>query len=283
VTYSIVARDPQTGQLGVAVQTRAFGVGAWVTWARAGVGAVATQAFTDRGYGPLGLALLEAAKAPADALRALVAADDERDVRQVAFVDAEGRSAVHTGERCIPEAGHQVGDGFSAQGNMLRSSDVWPAMAEAYAGGEGSLAQRLLAALDAGEAAGGDFRGRQSAALLVVSGTRSGHAWDERVMDVRVDDHAEPLRELRRLARLQEAYGRLGRAETDEQVDEAAHEARDAGVAADELAWFRAALAWQRGDREEVVRRFEPLVTHEPRWRGALDLLLSRDPPTHPA
>jgi uncharacterized Ntn-hydrolase superfamily protein len=283
VTYSIVARDPDSGELGVAVQTRAFGVGKWVPWARSGLGAVATQAFTQREYGPLGLRLLDAGKTPEEALAALLAADDQRDVRQVAIVDSQGRVAAHTGARCIPEAGNVAGDGVSAQGNMLRSSDVWPAMAEAFAASSGTLAGRLLAALDAGEAAGGDFRGRQSAALLVVSGRVSGAPWNERISDVRVDDHTQPLAELRRLLGLEEAYRRLGRCETDDELEEATVGARAAGVSEDDLDWFRAALAWQRGEPDEVSRRFVPLVEREPRWVAARDLLVSRDPPRHPA
>ena len=155
MTYSIVARDAETGQLGVAVQTRSFGVGTAVPWAEPGVGAVATQSFTERSYGPLGLQLMRIGRTPDEALAGLVAADAHEDVRQVGMVDGEGRAAAHTGEHCIPEAGHLLGDGFSVQANMMRSRDVWPAMADAFRGASGSLPQCLLASLDAGEAAGG--------------------------------------------------------------------------------------------------------------------------------
>jgi uncharacterized Ntn-hydrolase superfamily protein len=268
VTYSIVGRDPGTGELGVGVQTKAFAVGRVVPWALRGVGAVATQSVSDPSYGPLGLELLEAGRTPEEALRGLLAADRLASVRQVAIVDAEGRVAVHTGADCIPDAGHVVGDGFSAQANMMASADVWPAAAEAFAGAAGTLARRLLAGLDAAESAGGDFRGMATAALLVVSGERSGPAWNGRVVDLRVDEHAEPLAELRRLLERDEAYGRLRVAEGEiaEQDEEAA---RVAGVDEAELAWFRVAAAARTGDAEAARRRFDELVALDRRWEGA--------------
>jgi uncharacterized Ntn-hydrolase superfamily protein len=179
VTYSIVARDPDTGELGVAVQSRAFGTGRAVMWAQSQVGAVATQAFAEKSYGPLGLELMAAGLSPEKALAELCEADELRESRQVAFLAPDGRTAAHTGSDCIPECGHLAGDGFSAQGNMLRSTEVWPAMAEAFSTVNGTLAERLLDALDAAEAAGGDFRGRQAGGLLVVPGESTGKPWDD--------------------------------------------------------------------------------------------------------
>jgi uncharacterized Ntn-hydrolase superfamily protein len=179
-TYSIVARDPQTGALGVAVQSHWFSVGSLVVWAEAGVGAVATQSFVDPSYGRNGLDLMRSGKSAGDALRALVAGDEGRDVRQVAFVDASGRVAAHTGAKCIEAAGHATGEAFSVQANMMRSATVWPAMEKAFREAKGDLASRLLAALEAAEAAGGDIRGRQSAAMLVVSGKSTGKPWSTR-------------------------------------------------------------------------------------------------------
>ena len=261
MTYSIVARDPETGELGVAVQTRAFAVGNAVPWASSQVGAVATQSFTERSYGPLALELLRIGRTPADALAGLVAADPQQAVRQVAVVDSQGRSAAHTGDLCIPEAGHRTGNGFSVQANMMRSAEVWPAMTEAYTAATGSLAQRLLAALDAAEAAGGDFRGRQAAAMLVVQGKTAGRPWDEHVIDVRVDDHDDPLGELRRLVELSEMYRRLAREPSTVDDDDA----RRAGVRDDELEWLAAAAAWRTGDLETARRQFDLLVAREPR------------------
>ncbi|MBD0328852.1 MAG: DUF1028 domain-containing protein [Thermoleophilia bacterium] len=268
VTYSLVARDAETGQLGVGVQTKAFAVGRTVPWALAGVGAVATQSVSERSYGPLGLALLDAGRAPDEALRGLLAADALAEVRQVAIVDAEGQVATHTGAGCIPEAGHVAGEGFSAQANMMRSAEVWPAMAEAFTAAEGTLARRLLAALDAAEAAGGDFRGRRTAALLVVGGERTGAPWDAEVVDLRVDDHPEPLEELRRLLDLEEAYRRLG-SHSGDLPDEELAAARSAGVGEADLAWFAVSAAARAGDLEEARRRLEHLVAVEPRWQGA--------------
>ncbi|HYN41457.1 MAG TPA: DUF1028 domain-containing protein [Thermoanaerobaculia bacterium] len=205
-TYSIVARDPATGQLGVAVQSHWFSVGALVPWAEAGVGAIATQSFVDASYGPLGLALLKAGRSAPDALKGLLAADAGREVRQVAMIDAVGRVAAHTGANCIAAAGHRVGKDYSVQSNMMRSDAVWPAMAKAFEAAKGDLAERMLAALDAAEAAGGDIRGKQSAALIVVSGTPTGRPWQDRVFDLRVEDSPAPLPELRRLVTLARAY-----------------------------------------------------------------------------
>jgi uncharacterized Ntn-hydrolase superfamily protein len=205
-TYSIVASDPDTGQLGVAVQSHYFSVGSVVTWAEAGVGAVATQAFGDPAYGKLGLDLMRAGKSAHDTLAGLLAADSMREVRQVAMVDANGQVAAHTGQVTIPEAGHIVGDGFSVQANMMLKNTVWPAMAEAYRGAKGELVDRLLATLDAAEAEGGDIRGRQSAAVLIVEAKSTGRPWIDTTFDLRVDDAAEPLAEIRRLVAVRRAY-----------------------------------------------------------------------------
>ncbi|MFN2203133.1 MAG: DUF1028 domain-containing protein [Caldilineaceae bacterium] len=202
MTYSIVARDEASGEIGVAVQTCNLAVGTWVPWAESGVGAVATQSHADRTYGTLGLALMRAAKSAQDALTALMAADSRVAFRQVAMVDSQGRVAVHTGSRCLPEAGHYLGQGFSTQANMMTNPTVWSAMAEAYLQATGDLAARLVTALDAAEAEGGDIRGRQSAALLVVGPQSATFP----VVDLRVDRHPEPLIELRRMLRLHRAY-----------------------------------------------------------------------------
>ena len=226
MTYSIVARDPETAQLGVAVQSRAFGTGAVCPWALPGVGAATTQSFTDVSYAPRGLELLAAGRSPQEALDELLAADDSRDFRQVAYVAADGASAAWTGDACIDACGHLSRANVSAQGNMLASADVWPAMVEAFETTAGPLAVRLLAALDAAEAAGGDFRGRQAGGMLVVSGDRDDPPW-RRLVDIRVDDHPEPVRELRRLYVLSDAYGRRRELSPDE--------ARAAGLRDDEV------------------------------------------------
>jgi uncharacterized Ntn-hydrolase superfamily protein len=208
-TYSIVARDPQTGELGVAVQSHWFSVGTGVPWAEAGVGAVATQSFIDPSYGKLGLDLMRAGRSAPDALKALLAGDEARDVRQVAMIDAQGRVMAHTGAKDIPDAGHTVGENYSVQANLMLNDKVWPAMARAFESTRGDLAERMMAALEAGQAAGGDIRGKQSAALIVVTGKPTGRPWADRVFDLRVDDSADPLKELRRLVTLQRAYNHM--------------------------------------------------------------------------
>ncbi len=206
-TYSIVARDPESGQLGVAVQSHYFAAGSIVTWAEAGVGAVATQSVADPAYGKLGLDLMRAGKSAPDTLAGLLASDDSlKSIRQVGMVDSQGRVAAHTGSTTIPEAGHIVGDGFSVQANMMLNNSVWPAMAEAYRGATGEFVDRLLAALDAAEAEGGDIRGKQSAAILIVEGQGTGRPWIDTIFDLRVDDAPEPLIEIRRLVSIRRAY-----------------------------------------------------------------------------
>ena len=208
-TFSIVARDPATGELGVAVQSHWFVVGPIVPWIEAGVGAVATQSFVDPSYGKLGLDLMRTGKSAPDALKALIAGDGASDVRQVAMIDAQGRVAAHTGAKDIQSAGHKVGVNYSVQANLMLNDTVWPAMSRAFEGAKGDLADRMLAALDAAQAAGGDIRGRQSAALIVVSGKPTGKPWVDRIFDLRVDDNPDPLKELRRLVVLQRAYNHM--------------------------------------------------------------------------
>ena len=215
-TYSIVAFDRETGELGVAVQSHWFSVGAIVPWAEAGIGAVATQSFVEPSYGPLGLDLMRMGRSAHDALRALVSTDADEAVRQVAMVDAQGRVAAHTGSRAIFAAGHLVGDGYSVQANLMERETVWGAMARAYEYSDGDLAERLLAALEAAQHEGGDIRGRQSAAIVVVAAESTGKPWIDRRFDLRVEDHPEPVKELRRLVLLQRAYLKLN--EGDEWV-----------------------------------------------------------------
>jgi uncharacterized Ntn-hydrolase superfamily protein len=209
-TYSIVARDPDTGELGVAVQSHWFSVGPVVPWAEAGVGAVATQSFVNIAHGPNGLQLMRSGLSADRALDALLAGDPGRDVRQLGLVDAQGHAVGYTGAKCIVAAGHHAGEGYSVQANLMDKDSVWPAMARAYEASAGQpLAERLLAALKAAEAEGGDIRGRQSAALLVVAGKSTGRPWADRLVDLRVEDDPDPLAELSRLLRLHRAYDRM--------------------------------------------------------------------------
>jgi uncharacterized Ntn-hydrolase superfamily protein len=197
----------------VAVQSHFFSVGSLVSWAEPGVGAVATQSIIESAYGPRGLELMRSGLSAPAALERLLADDSQQDVRQVAVIDRAGRVAVHTGGRCIAEAGHRVQDQVSAQANMMERRTVWNAMVEAFRRAPGRLGERLLAALDAAEAEGGDLRGRQSAALLVVAARASGRPGEDRLVDLRVDDHPEPVRELHRLLDLRRAYAHVDTAD----------------------------------------------------------------------
>ena len=264
MTYSIVGRDEASGEFGVAVQSRAFGVGT-CAWARPGVGAIATQAFTERGYGPRGLDLLAAGESPSDALAQLLEADEQRDFRQVAFLAADGRTAVHTGPACVPDCGHVAHDGLSAQGNMLASPAVWHAAADTFSAAEGTLAERLLAALDAAEEAGGDFRGRESAALLVVSGDPDEEPWQP-VFDLRVESDLQPLAELRRLHTIAATYRRRRDFDSDTSLEEEVELARAAGLPEDQVAVTAAMVAGAHFDLDEAVARLRPLAESDPRW-----------------
>ena len=269
MTYSIVGRDEASGELGVAVQSRAFGVGL-CAWARPGVGAIATQSFTERSYGPLGLDLLAGGKPPAEALAGLLEADERRDFRQVAFLAADGQTAAHTGAACIPDCGDTARPGVSAQGNMLGSAAVWPAAADTFEATTGPLAERLLAGLDAAEEAGGDFRGRESATLLVVSGDREEAPWQP-VFDLRVENHEEPLRELRRLYRLAETYRRRDDFDEHTSLAEEVEIARAAGLPDDQIAFTGALVAVSRDDLEAAAAQLKPVADADPRWREAFE------------
>ncbi|MCS6914203.1 MAG: DUF1028 domain-containing protein [Myxococcales bacterium] len=272
-TFSIVARDPQTGDLGVAVQSHWFAVGLNVPWAEAGVGAVATQSFTNPAYGLFGIDLMRSGKSAPETMRTLLGRDPDRELRQVAMVDSQGRVAAHTGTRCIQAAGHIQGPGYVVQANLMTDDKVWGAMARAYEAAQGDLAERMLLALEAGQAAGGDLRGRQSAALLVVSGKATGRPWIDRIFDLRVDDHPEPLKELRRLLTLQRAYRLMS--EGDEALERRDHEAAlRSYAAAEQLApdnlemvfWHAVALV-NMGRTADAVPLFRRTFAGAPGWR----------------
>jgi len=205
-TYSIVAMDEVTGELGVAVQSHWFSVGFLVPWAKAGVGAVATQSFVKVDYGPDGLKLMESGMKSTEALEKLLSQDDGKDVRQIGMIDYNGNVAAHTGKRCIEYAGHIIGDNYSVQANVMATSTVLKAMANAFENSKGDLADKMMDALEAAEAEGGDIRGKQSAAMLIVTGEPTGIAWKDTKLSLRIEDHSTPLIELKRLIRIHRAY-----------------------------------------------------------------------------
>jgi uncharacterized Ntn-hydrolase superfamily protein len=205
-TFSIVARDSVTGEMGVAVQSHWFNVGSVVSWGEAGIGVVATQSFVNPSFGIRGLELLKQGLSPKEAVNKLISEDEGRDVRQLAILDEKGRVAAYTGKDCIPEAGHIVGNNFSVQANLMLNNKVWPAMAKAFEQSEGPLAERMMSALEAAQKAGGDIRGKQSAAILVVKGISSGKVWEDRLIDLRVEDNPEPIKEIKRVLKVYRAY-----------------------------------------------------------------------------
>lgn len=205
-TFSIVARDSVTGEMGVAVQSHWFSVGSLVAWGEAGVGVVATQSFVNPSFGQRGIELLKTGKTAQQVVDELIASDEGRDVRQLAIVDSKGNSASYTGSKCIPEAGNIVGNGYSVQANMMLNNTVWGAMSKAFENSKGPLAERLVAALEAAQKEGGDIRGKQSACLLVVKGKATGNLWEDRLIDLRVEDNPEPISEIKRLLKVYRAY-----------------------------------------------------------------------------
>jgi uncharacterized Ntn-hydrolase superfamily protein len=271
-TYSIVARDPATGQLGVAVQSHWFSVGSVVSWAEAGVGAVATQSFVDPAYGPRGLELMRGGLSPAQALAALTSVDDGREVRQIAFIDTEGRVAAHTGTRCIREAGHHVGNGFSVQANMMLSDRVVPAMTTAFEAATGDLAERMMQALEAAERAGGDIRGRQSAAMLIVNGASTGRPWADRVLELRVEDHPDPLAELRRLITVHRAYEHMNAGDVAVEKGDLDLAKAEYTAAADllpgslEVQYWAAVTLATVGELEAALPVFRKVFAADPNW-----------------
>lgn len=314
-TFSIVARDLRTGDLGVAVQSHWFAVGAEVTWAEAGVGAIATQSFIDPGYGKLGLDLLRAGKSADEALRALLAVDPHADSRQVAIVDSQGRVACFTGAKDMPEAGCAVGKlhkmvsgqasqadsamdelaeklglriylgtDFSAQANLMEKNTVWPAMARAYEeNAHASFAERLVAALEAAQAQGGDIRGKQSAAILIVRGKSTGQPWADKLVDLRVDDSEEPIKELKRLLKYHQAYEYMEQGDVCSTSRDWKCAVENYGAAEKllpeqmEVVFWHAVTLVTSGDVEAALPLFHKIFAREPKWAELVGRLPKAD------
>jgi len=272
-TYSIVALDAETGELGVAVQSHWFSVGSLVPWAKAGVGAVATQSFVKVDYGPDGLKLMEGGMSAESALNKLVLEDEGEAVRQVAMIDVKGNVAAYTGSKCIYAAGHQIGKNYSVQANLMENETVWPAMAKAFENTEGDLADKMMAALYAAEGEGGDIRGKQSAAMLIVTGEPTGLPWKDVVMDIRVDDHAEPLKELKRLIRIHRAYQHANKGDHYLELEEIEKALVEYEKASEfypenpELPYWSAVTLASKGNLDQALPIFREVFQKEPRLR----------------
>ena len=269
-TYSIVALDETTGELGVAVQSHWFSVGFLVPWAKAGVGAVATQSFVKVDYGPDGLQLMESGITAVDALKTLTSKDEGEAVRQVGMIDIKGNVAAHTGSRCIKYAGHIVGENYSVQANMMANGTVPKAMAVAFEKTKGDLADRMMAALEAAEAEGGDIRGKQSAAMVIVSGEPSGVEWKDTKLSLRIEDHPTPLIELKRLIRVHRAYQHANMGDhymETEEIDKALIEYSKAAEyypENPELPYWSAVALANGGRLEEALPVFQSVFQRNP-------------------
>jgi uncharacterized Ntn-hydrolase superfamily protein len=272
-TFSIVARDPQTGEMGVAVQSHWFSVGSIVAWGEAGVGVVATQSFVNPSFGQRGLELLKTGKTAQEVVDQLIESDEGRDVRQLAIVDSKGNSASYTGAKCIEAAGNISGNGYSVQANMMLNNKVWGAMSKAFENSKGQLAERLVAALEAAQNEGGDIRGQQSACLLVVRGDATGNLWEDRLIDLRVEDNPNPVDEIKRLLSVYRAYEHMNKGDL-------AVEKSDMKLAMDEYNtamkmfpenlemkyWTAVSLA-NTGNIEKSLTMFKEIFAKDANWK----------------
>jgi uncharacterized Ntn-hydrolase superfamily protein len=279
-TYSIVAFDEKTGDMGVAVQSHWFSVGTIVTWGEAGVGVVATQSFVNPAFGPGGLELLKKGKTPQEAVDELLKSDEGREFRQLAILDSKGNAASFTGNLCIQPAGNIFGKNFSVQANLMSNDRIWPAMEESFKNSKGSLAERMLLALEAAEKAGGDVRGKQSAALLVVRAKSTGKVWEDRLVDIRVDDSSEPLPELRRLLKVHRAYQHMNNGDLaveKNDMDKAMVEYSSAMKMfpknLEMRYWIAVALA-NKGMMKEALPMFKEIFSKDNNWRDLTPRLL---------
>ncbi len=272
-TYSIVALDKTTGELGVAVQSHWFSVGFLVPWVKAGVGAVATQSFVKVDYGPDGLQLMESGITAVDALKTLTSKDEGEAVRQVGMIDIKGNVAAHTGSRCIKYAGHIIGENYSVQANMMANGTVPKAMAVAFEKTKGDLADRMMAALEAAEAEGGDIRGKQSAAMVIVSGEPSGVDWKDTKLSLRIEDHPTPLIELKRLIRVHRAYQHANMGDHYMEIEEIDNALIEYSKAAEyypenaELPYWSAIALANGGRLEEALPVFQSVFERNPDLR----------------
>jgi len=273
-TFSIVARDTATGEMAIGVQSHWFSVGTIVSWGRSGVGVVATQSFVNPAYGPNGLDLMEEGKDAVEALQILVAADRGRDYRQVAYLDSKGVVSAYTGKSCISSASHVIGDNYSVQANMMLNDDVVPAMSKAFMEyADLPLAERVVKVLQAAQAAGGDIRGRQSAALIVVGPDVAEEVWSDKKIDLRVDDHSSPLEELERLLRVHRAYEHMNRGDLAVEHQDMELALQEYGAAEKmfprnlEMKYWKAVALANKGRMDEALPIFKYVFDRDRNWR----------------
>ena len=273
-TYSIVARDASTGEMGVGVQSHYFSVGSIVSWGESGVGVVATQSLVNASFGLRGLELLKQGKSPREALDILIAADEGRDVRQVSILDAQGRVATHTGSKCIIHAGHITGDNFSVQANMMLTDKVWSAMAKSFKSNANlPLAERIIKTMEAAETVGGDIRGKQSAAILIVGGKEAQNKWEDKIIDLRVEDHEEPVKELGRLVKLYRAYKHMDKGDLAMEHDDMESALKEYDSALNMFPnnlemKFWTAVTWANNEKiEEASKIFKEVFNKDNNWR----------------
>ena len=273
-TFSIVARDTATGEMAIGVQSHWFSVGTIVSWGRSGVGVVATQSFVNPAYGPNGLDLMSQGKSAEEALQLLVEADRGRDYRQVAFLDASGSVSAFTGSKCISSASHAIGEDYSVQANMMLNDDVVPAMSKSFMEHKDlPLAERVLKVLQAAQSAGGDIRGKQSAALIVVGPDVEEEVWNDRKIDLRVDDHQDPLGELDRLLRVHRAYAHMNRGDLAVEHQDMEGALHEYGAAEKmfprnlEMKYWKAVALANNGRMEEALPVFEYVFDRDSNWR----------------
>ncbi len=279
-TYSIVARDTVTGDMGVAVQSHWFSVGSLVVWGKAGVGVVATQSFINPSFGPRGLSLLESGLTPKMAIQALLALDEGREVRQLAILDVHGNVDAFTGKNCIEAAGHIVGDNFSVQANLMEKDIVWSEMAKAFKNAKGTLAERMLAAMEAAQNAGGDIRGKQAAAILVVKAKSTGNSWEDKIVDLRVEDSENPIKEMRRLLTIHKAYDFMNKGDLAVEKGDfklaKQHYKNAQKLNPDNLEmkfWYAVTLA-NNGELTEAKQLFKAIFKQNIKWKELLPRLV---------
>lgn len=272
-TYSIVAIDPETGDMGVAVQSHWFSVGSVVAWGEAGIGVVATQSFVNVSFGVRGLELLKNGLSPQEAVDSLLSDDPGREYRQLAILDKTGKVAVHTGASCVKPAGHIKGENYSVQANMMSNNQIWPAMAKAFENSKGPLAERMMTALEAAEAAGGDIRGKQSAALYVFRAKSTGKEWEEKLVDLRIEDHPEPIKELRRLLKVHRAYEHMNAGDLAIEHKDMKKAMEEYSAAQklfpdnEEMKFWQAVTLANNGDIEKALEIFAVVFKKNNNWR----------------